>query len=215
VSVKYLFVGFPIFFVTLWVCVCVLLGALSGWYALAAAYPDRDEQPLLRLRGRSGSMGALRIHMNNVLNLTVCPSGLRVGIMRLFGPFSRDFLVPWADIHVSRQRRWYGDEALIEFGFPPLGRLTIPAYLANRLAQAADRRWPEPDPPPVETPRESAAAVIKLWALSTAFVVAFVLAPRLIAPHTEPAPPVLVAVLSPGILFGIGALIEYFRRRAT
>jgi hypothetical protein len=212
---KYIFIVFPIFFIAFWLVICIVLSASAGWYGLAAAYPDRDEQPLLRLKWLSGSMG-LGVHMNNILNLAVCPSGLRVGIMRIFGPFSRDFLVPWAEVHVTRKRRWYGDRVLVEFGYPPLGRLTIPAYLANRLARAADRRWPEPDPPPTETPRETAAAVMKSWLLGTAFAAGFfILAPRLMTPNASVFPPVLVAVLFPGILLGIGALIEYFRRRAT
>ena len=65
-------------------------------------YPDQSDEPILRLRGQSGTMG-LGVGMNGVLILSVCPTGLRVGMMRVFGPFCRDFFVPWESIAVVRE----------------------------------------------------------------------------------------------------------------
>jgi hypothetical protein len=41
------------------------------------------------------------------LKLSPCSSGLRLGIVRLFGPFCRDFLVPWDEISVVRKDRFF------------------------------------------------------------------------------------------------------------
>jgi len=56
--------------------------------------------------------------MRSILNLDVCPSGLRVGMMRLFGVFCRDFFVPWDQISVVRKRRLFWREAKLVFGQP-------------------------------------------------------------------------------------------------
>jgi len=130
------------FFVALWLAVVVALGRLSGWPRLASRFPDRPEEPTLRLRWQSGSMGMM-VNMRGVLALDVCQSGLRVGIMRLFGPFSRDFFVPWEDISIVRKVPLFWPVATLQFGRPAIGSLTVSARAADRLARAASGRWPE------------------------------------------------------------------------
>jgi nitrate/nitrite transporter NarK len=76
-----------LFFVVVWLTVTTVLALLSGWFRLMAAYPDQSIEPILRLRGQSGTMGG--VSMRSVLTLSVCPTGLRVGMMRLFGLFCR------------------------------------------------------------------------------------------------------------------------------
>ena len=88
--------------------------------------------------------------MRGVLKLSVCPSGLRVGIMRIFVPFSRDFLVPWNEITVTRSDRFFWKAAKLSFGQPPNGNLKVFADVADRLARAAGRHWPEPGSFPKE-----------------------------------------------------------------
>src|ERR1700704_783990 len=97
---------FPIFFAVVWLGVTTLLGFLSGWFALMQQYPDRDEKPLLQLNWESGMMGTIGVNMRNVLKIGVCPSGLRIGMLRVFGLFCRDFFVPWRDISVAK-KDWF------------------------------------------------------------------------------------------------------------
>jgi len=132
--------GFAVFFPALWLAVTALLGALSGWYGLMARYPDQEDPALAQFRWQSGFMGA-GVRMNGVLNLAACRGGLRVGMLRLLGPFCRDFYVPWRDLRVERRSRLFGQRAILRFG--DAGRLEIPAGLADRLAQAAAGAWPE------------------------------------------------------------------------
>jgi hypothetical protein len=132
---------FPLLFASLWLAVTTILAVLSGWFRLTAKFPDQAVEPLLRVRGQSGWVGP--ISMRGILTLSVCPSGLRVGIMRLFGPFCRDFLVPWQDIMVTRKTGLFRRVAELQFGSPAIGSLSIPAHVADRLARAAVGRWPE------------------------------------------------------------------------
>ncbi|MBP6014140.1 MAG: hypothetical protein KBA31_18070 [Alphaproteobacteria bacterium] len=134
------FLGFPVMFAVIWVGVTWLLGWMSGWHALMERYPDRHEQPALDLSWQTGAMG-VGVNYKNVLKLAVCPSGLRIGVMKLFGPFARDFLVPWRDLKVKRSRWFWTDVAELAFGAH--GKLVVTAAVADQLAAAAGKNWPE------------------------------------------------------------------------
>lgn len=131
--------GFPVFFAALWLFVTSVIGLMSGWYQIAAAYPDRPEPPLRRFSWQSGQMGA-RVSMNGVLRVDVCPSGLRFGIMRLFGVFCRDFFVPWSDIAVTPRRVFFLNFVELRFGGRAFPTLMIRAALADRIATVAPGR---------------------------------------------------------------------------
>ena len=135
------FLGFPVMFAVIWIGVTWLLGSWSGWHLLMERYPDRQEQPKLKLSWQTGAMG-FGVNYKNVLKLGVCPSGLRVGVIKLFGPFARDFLVPWRDLKVKRSRWFLTDVAELAFGTH--GKLVITAAVADQLAAAAGKDWPEP-----------------------------------------------------------------------
>jgi len=207
-------VFFPLFFVGLWLTVTTILAVLSGWFRLTARFPiQTDEQPLLRVGRQSGSMG-FGVSMSGVLTLSVCPSGLRVGMMRVFGPFCRDFLVPWQDMSVTRKDVLFRAAARLQFGLPSVGALTIPAHVADRLARAAMGRWPEAGPFPEETQRETLRRLLTEWAVVTCFAALFfTLAPLAAAPHGG-RPPIAVAILFPAIFFGVVTFVRYFRERS-
>jgi hypothetical protein len=141
---------FPVVFICLWLAITTLLGWISGWFALMRTFPNRPEQPLRTFSNQSGSLSG--VNMRSILRVAVCPSGLRFGLTRLFGPFSRDFLVPWSSITVTRVDKFWGKAAQISLGTPPLGTLTVPAYVADRIARAASEHWPEAGSFPPETP---------------------------------------------------------------
>jgi hypothetical protein len=206
-------VFFPLFFALLWLAVTTILAALSGWFRLMARFPNQIAEPLLRIRGQSGRMG-LGVSMQGVLTLSVCPLGLRVGIMRMFGPFCRDFFVPWEAISVARKNVLFGAAAKLDFGSPGVGSLTIPAHVANRLARAAMGRWPETVPFPEEKRRDTLRRLLIQWAATTcAAALFFTLAPLAVAPPGA-RPPIVVAILFPATVFGVFTVVRYVRDRS-
>jgi hypothetical protein len=204
----YFLIVFPLF----WFAVTMFLSFLSGWRGLMERYPDLNEEPILTLRSQSGSVGS--VSMRSVLHLSVCPSGLRIGIMRIFGPLSRDFFVPWNEITVTRSDRILWKEAKLSFGQPPNGNLKIFAEIADRMARAAGSKWPEQGSFPKESGGQAFSRIAKQWLAMTSLAAAFfIIAPRLATPNAAARPPIVVAILFPAIVFGIGAAIQYLRQR--
>lgn len=140
---------FPLFFAGIWFLTTTMLGVMSGWYFLAWRFRDRPEVAIFKLTGQSGVVGL--VGASNILRLSVCPSGLRVGILWLFGPFCRDFLVPWPEITVRRRNRILWKSAELKFGRPSAGRLVLASHVADQLARAAGDLWPETGSFPPET----------------------------------------------------------------
>jgi hypothetical protein len=204
----YFLLAFPL----LWFAVTMILSFLSGWLGLMERYPNSDEIPIVTLANQSGSLGL--VSMRGILKLSVCPSGLRIGIMRIFGPFCRDFLVPWNEITVTRRDRYFWKVAKLSFGQPSNGNLKVFAEVADRMARAAGNRWPEQGSFPQETRSQSVSRIAKQWVAMTALAAAFfIIAPRLATPNAAARPPIAVAILFPAIVFGIGAVVQYFRRQ--
>jgi hypothetical protein len=172
------------------------------------SWPDSG-QPLFVVT----AMATRRTTLQTVHFLSNC-CGLRLGIMRLFGPFCRDFLVPWDEISVVRKDRFFAKVVQISFGRPAIGKLTVSADVADRLARAASSHWPEMELVPEETGVGAASRIIKQWILSTVLAAAFfVIAPRVILPKAATPPPILVCVLFPAIIFGFNAIVQYVRRQ--
>ena len=202
---------FALFFVVMWLAVSVSLGVMSGWYRLMERFPDQAAEPILRLRGQSGRMG--RTHMGGVLTLSVCPFGLRIGIMRIFGPFCRDFFVPWDSIAVIRKTALFGQVAELRFGNPVVGTLSIPSHIAARLAYAASGRWPEAGPFPEETRSDTFRRLLRQWALMTCLAaVFFIVAPFAVGPSGA-RPEILPAILFPAIGFAVLFMVRFLIER--
>jgi hypothetical protein len=196
-----------LFFVVVWLGVTTILSLLSGWFRLMAAYPDQSIEPVLRLRAQSGAMGG--VSMRSVLTLSVCPTGLRVGIMRLFGPFCRDFLVPWESIAVVRKKTLFGPVTELQFGKPVIGRLRIQTQAADRIAGAAAGCWPEPGPLPEQKPEDRIRSLLAGWAVMTSLAALFfIFVPRVVGP-SDAGPPIAVAILFPAIVFGVVSIVRF------
>ncbi|MEA3002394.1 MAG: hypothetical protein QOH81_1182 [Sphingomonadales bacterium] len=199
--------AFPFAFAALWLASTTLLGAFSGWFTLQQRYDRGDEPPLLKLRWRSGTMG-FGVHMNNILTLSACPSGLRVGVSRLFGPFQRPFLVPWSEIGVEPVKSFFALRARLHFGCPKIGSLKIDARTWQRLA-AASPSAPSGDAVPVS--RMSGARALALqWAAASALAGSFFyFASRQHA--DQPAIPAVICFAFPAAAFGVAQMIRFVR----
>ena len=204
--------AFLMAFSAMWIAVTALLSAVAGWPPLTARYLYRSGEPRGRFTGQSGLMGR-GVHLNGVLTLSVCETGLRVGVWRLFGPFSPPFFVPWKEISVERRRRFFQKRARLGFGAPEVGSLEVLGYMADRLARAAGVSWPEPGSFPLESAAQSLVAVAGEWAAVTAFAaVFFTLVPRL-ASGGVAALPIAATILFPAVAFGFVAVFRFLDRR--
>ncbi len=125
-----------------WLLIGSVLTFASGWYKLMRHYPDRAETSLFSLSGQSAMMGS-DVSMRGILTFDVCPSGLRVSIMRLLSPFSRPFFVPWSAISVAPKTWLFMKRIELQFGNPYVGHMHISTRTADRLRDAADSRWPK------------------------------------------------------------------------
>ena len=202
---------FPVAFAAFWVFVTNRLAQKAGWYALELQYPNRYETPVRRLRFQSGWLGS--VSMSSILRLEACPSGLRVGILKLFGPFCRDFLVPWNEIKVERNRRLFWKVAVLDLGAGS-GRLTLYDFTANQLARSVPEYWPEKMPFQPDTVLVAAMSAIKAWLIGMAFIGVFFVFVYSIQQGHQPQPFPWEAVLLFAGVFGIASFRIFLSRRA-
>lgn len=121
------------FCLAIWLVVTTLIGFLSGWYSLMLRYSDRlNEIPVVKFSRESGYVGSVFGGMRGILNVSACRTGLRVGIMKFFGPFSEDFFVPWNEVSVKRRDFFFMKFAELTLG-ASYGKLGIDALVADRF----------------------------------------------------------------------------------
>jgi hypothetical protein len=206
-----LMIVFPLLFAALWLSITAILALPSGWLRLMTRFPDQRAQPALRLSWQSGTMGA-GVHIRGALILSVCSSGLRVGIMRLFGPFCRDFFVPWESISITRRKGLLGPVVDLQFGSPVVGKLRISGHSADRLAAAAAGRWPESGLGFRETAGHHFRRLLPAWAVATGFAAGSLIVVSAVVAPAPDRPPIAIAILLPAIFFGLIWLLRLFRK---
>lgn len=151
--------------------------------------------------------------MRGILTLSVCPAGLPVGMMRVFGLFCRDCFVPWESIAVTRKTALFRPAVKLQFGNPVIGTLSISAHVANRLARAPLRRWPETGPFQEEKRSDVFRRLLAEWAIATCLAALFfALVPPAVAPSGT-RPSILVAILFPAIVFALASIVRFFCMR--
>jgi len=196
-------VFFPVFFVLMWLTVSTLLALFSGWFQLKRQFPVNGDTP----RMQSGMMGW--VNFSGILSFAACQSGLRIGVWRLFGPFSSPFQVPWDQIEAEPVTRFLMPMARLHLGRPAIRKLIINARTWERLKAASQNIAP---PGTTDTTRRVARAFLIQWAALTILVGSFFyLAPRLTGTATEPAPqiPLIVCFGFPAAVLGAGTLIRF------
>lgn len=127
---------FAPFFIALWLAITTLIGFMSGWYQMARTYPDQPEAPIRRFSFQSASMGA-QVSLHGIVRVDVCSSGLRFGILRIFGLFCRNFFVPWGEISVAPRRMYFRNFVELRFRGRDFPKLLIRTALADNIAATA------------------------------------------------------------------------------
>jgi hypothetical protein len=203
--------AFPILFLGTWVLASMVLGFVSGWFNLQQWYPDEGgEEPLLTLNGQSGSMGA-GTWFKGVLRLSSYPSGLGVGVWRIFAPFQRPLKIPWSEIEAEPSSSFFLPMVKLNLGKPANGRLKISARSWSRLIGAVpnEARQFQMTAFPV-TAGSFARALIIQWVAMAAIVSAFLAFASVTTGPSARFPPVLLIGFFL-LFFGIAQLIRYAR----
>lgn len=122
------------FFIAMWCASSLFLGWLSGWFDLQQWYcDDGNEEPLLKLRWVSASMGNFGLYLKHCVILAAKPSGFSVRMFRLFAPFQKPLLIPWHDIRVEEASTLGLAKVRLLFGNPSVGQLRINQWTWSRL----------------------------------------------------------------------------------
>lgn len=137
-------------------------------------------------------------------------------MLRLFGPFCRDFFVPWESIAITRETSVFSPGVKLHFGNPVIGTLRIRPDDAERLAFAASGRWPKTghktEPSPEEGRRDFLRKLLTQWAIFTgAAALFFVFEPLLGFGGGRPS--LVVGILFPAIFFGVITFARYLAER--
>ena len=199
---------FPIFFIGMWLVVTTILGITSGWFRLQQRFPSKKEVSRLTLKMLSGRMG-LGVHMGGVLTLSACPSGLRVRMLRLFGPFGRPFMVPWEQVKAEPRTLFFLPSVRLSFGDPEVGNLTIDARLWQRLASQSSIPGSASELPPVSVKRAGYRMALLWFAVTTFAAAFFYLAPRATG---QIGIPLAVCSIFPGVSFGTMMLVRFLQQ---
>ena len=132
----------PFLFIGIWLIVALVTYHFSGWAKLVERFPDRLDQPVRRLRFRSGRMGKGSrwnpwggVSYSGCLRFDICRTGLRVAAWRIALPFSQPFLVPWDKIAVEQQRFLFFRYYRLTFGSGELSALTIDHRAFRAIAE--------------------------------------------------------------------------------
>ncbi len=77
------------------------------------------------------------VNFNNCLTLGVCPTGLRISMMRLLGPFQKPLFIPWAQIEPSRTKVAFFDYVRLNAGRMEESTIAIRQKTFDRIASVA------------------------------------------------------------------------------
>lgn len=128
-------IAFPLF----WVGLIWLIGAF-GWRAVAEHYPDKPSMSgqLWRWRSLQIERGAA---YNNGVTIAADSSGIRFSVPIVFRPGHPPMFIPWSDLTITRDRRWYGAVVRLEARKAPRA-IVLPQRLADRIAESVGAAWP-------------------------------------------------------------------------
>lgn len=205
---------FPFFFLAMWLLSSTLLGFMSGWFNLQQWYADDgSEEPLLTLRGQSGRMG-VGVALNRVLRLRTYPSGLGVGIWRIFAPFQKPLRIPWGEIDAESSSSFFVPMVKLHLGKPSNGTLKISARSWSRLVDAVPKgdsgtEFSMPAAPPVDA-GSIAQGMFLQWVVISGVAAVFVfLTSR--SGGGRGGVPLGICIGLPAAILGIGQIIRYAR----
>ena len=121
------------------------MASVSGWRALARAYPERPDPSPRELRYQSVRTGR-GVRLQGIVHLRCGLDALRFSIVFPLSLFSPPFSVPWREIRATALSRLLFEEIELRFDGCPEVPLYVHRALARQLGGASRGRF---TPPPV------------------------------------------------------------------
>lgn len=107
-----------------------LLSRISGWRALARAYPDPGS-----VEGVSSWFGSIALRWgmgyNGCVRVTANADGLRLAVWPIFSLGHPPMFLPWAEMHAEQKRMFFARWVLVRMDREP----EIPVYLPEALVR--------------------------------------------------------------------------------
>jgi hypothetical protein len=126
-------------FVVMWCAVCVLIGQMGGWQALAERYGAAGrETGETRWAMQSGQM-RMGTRYNGVLNIGADVRGLSLAVIFLFRPGHPPLFIPWEAIEIREKPGFFWASVELVFREVPGVQLTVSKNLGMKIAQAGHR----------------------------------------------------------------------------
>jgi hypothetical protein len=142
------FICAPIFFLIVFpamsLVVSSVLAQLSGWVELARVYRFEGEFQGKRWSLESAMLNSVRY--KSCLTVGATPEGMYLRPALIFRFGHQPLFIPWADISVEPANAAFFWHSNLHFAQARHTSLKIGKGLAERLAQAADDRWPAEPP---------------------------------------------------------------------
>ena len=116
---KLLLLALPLFFITLWCCICLLASWLGGWRRLAEHYAtDRDFTGTRRARFCTVTLRP-RTNYGRCVTIGVEEDGLWFSVLPIFRLGHPPLVIPWSDLKATPKKRWLIDTVELQFAACP------------------------------------------------------------------------------------------------
>lgn len=120
--------GLAVLIIAFWCLLCYLGSWMSGWRALARRYRSEQEFQGERWRFQSGKM-RWNTNYANCLTLGANRDGLYLAVLFLFRVGQPPLYIPWNEIAVQQERRWFLWRTRFALG----NETQIPLWINRRL----------------------------------------------------------------------------------
>jgi hypothetical protein len=137
---KYFAIIFPLYFLTLWIGISYLIAKMGGWRALAARFRTSGEFSGATWSFQGAAM-RLGTRYNGCLTVGANNQGLFIRPFVFFRAWHPPLFVPWTEITVVPQQRWYGNMVNYTLGRGEKIPFMVREKLAQRIQEAARQQW--------------------------------------------------------------------------
>ena len=96
---------FFIFFICMWVGICVLLSYWSGWRELAQYYRYQSQRIIKKRYFQWASMRG--VNYRSCLTIGSNAEGIYFSVLFLFAAGSPRLFIPWSDIKITKKKFWW------------------------------------------------------------------------------------------------------------